>query len=560
MKSKFLRIAKRIGKRRAVLLTLTGALILLISLSALSGLKGLQKNDSVDPHDPQFADSIECANPYITCNGHYMENSHGKQLDLQKELKLDPDDMAYTYRKIENIYLDARYEYAVVLTTRGEMYLFNSDLSYSKISDDVLQSGISFDGSRVFYVKETKEKEFRGHDVLYIYEIKDGVIKDTPYCYMDIIKGTGAISPNGRYFAFCEGGTSMQLRVIDLDKNCKIVSSSNYFYNNYREEPVFVSDDGKSVFCMSDTSFAGGRCFVCYDNGKQRYLGKPGEYDFYLYSRDGSQVVFSMGDRLFHFAHKMKKANQLEFSFGNQIRYTKNVAVPVVYNVKFHVQREAEFGGFYYENGAGAFLRDENMNRIDLVNQHQNLMFCYHDDDVTTFYYTDIRDNLYKGCIYSNGERENEPVKGVGALQITNNWKGNKLFILTPDYEIYYRDYNDDVYRKVATIDKDQNDASEKILLKYTEYGDVLYYLDGQTLYCYDPYTEETSVVNERCTGFDDLCGIRLPISYYAYKQKEEVSESEEEPDSGYAKVETGDVVRYVIMEGESLEIIQKDE
>ena len=172
-----------------------------------------------------------------------------------------------------SIRFDADRKYAV-LQDRGDCYLIDSDLNYTRIARDCAYCGINFEGTYAFYTSSTG---------VCLYEIenkKEIQIDDSGF--------DACISPNGKmlcYIKYQSGGdTGIYVAGIDKEPEWIDMTDSGFFH------PYAVSDDGKYAFYeANDTSIGTG--LMCSNDGERYKLSKNYTRTI-LFDRNCQKVLF----------------------------------------------------------------------------------------------------------------------------------------------------------------------------------------------------------------------------------------------------------------------------
>lgn len=211
---------------------------------------------------------------FVTVYGDYLFSSNGKKVNIIE----DTIETNYTnpHNTSYKVCTDASRKRVLILTTYDELYLYNTDLEKTLISEKVEDAGMSLDGSRIFVIKEAPTGKYTRENNLYLYDLNKETQELVHFHDEDVFRG--AISPNGRFFAALAHGESNKVTVWDLEDNCKHLYSFNagdaYWNLDY---PRYVSSDGKTVYCekkVTSSNILNPEYYInIYKNGQKQGIG-----------------------------------------------------------------------------------------------------------------------------------------------------------------------------------------------------------------------------------------------------------------------------------------------
>ncbi len=245
---------------------------------------------------------------FVTVYGDYLFSSNGKKVNIIEDtIETYYSNPHYTSYKVCT---DASRKRVLILTTYDELYLYNTDLEKTLISENVEDAGMSLDGSRIFVIKEAPTGKYTGVNNLYLYDLNKESCELIHFHDEDVSRG--AISPNGRYFAALSLGESYKVTVWDLEDNCKHMYSFNagdaYWNLDY---PRYVSSDGKTVYCEKKVTGSNDKnpdyYISIYKNGKNQYLGNKMNYSFAVFSRDMKQMIYGQYGNTYYYSENQKR-------------------------------------------------------------------------------------------------------------------------------------------------------------------------------------------------------------------------------------------------------------
>ena len=194
----------------------------------------------------------------------YVYNTDGKMLENFRD-----GDRAYLYMT-KNV--DSS---EAVLTYDDKCYYIDADLNVTEIADDVVVSGMCYNGGYFYYVVEKEEYKCE----LYIYDVAAG---------QATVVATGpiyscCISPNGRTVAYFTHTSDMKLFVSGLD------IEDHAGDRGHRYSPLTVSDDGETIFY---TAYDEGSETYCWNRGETVQLTKDYAYHC-CFDRECKQIIFT---------------------------------------------------------------------------------------------------------------------------------------------------------------------------------------------------------------------------------------------------------------------------
>ncbi len=439
---------------------------------------------------------------FVTVYGDYLFSSNGKKVNIIEDtIETNYSNPHYTSYKVCT---DASRKRVLILTTYDELYLYNTDLEKTLISEKVEDAGMSLDGSRIFVIKEPPTGKYTRENNLYLYDLNKDICELVHFHDEDVFRG--AISPNGRYFAALSLGESNKVTVWDLEDNCKHMYSFNagdaYWNLDY---PRYVSSDGKTVYCEKKVTGSNDKnpdyYINIYKNGKKQYLGNKMNYSFAVFSRDMEQMIYGQYGNTYYYSENQKKIKVIE-SEKNSLYFAKDYFSPNGKNPNIKVITDRDFGGFGFISDKKTIYFNNDMNCIEIFGSPRECYLSFYDDVITTFYYKSD-DGLLHRSVYSAGATDSHYLeKKIEPKRVVSNENHNELYILTTDLEIYEYDGSNGNYTLVDRLDN--NYDYKGLIIKYSKADHRLYYQNGASLYSYDPLSTKSALVLEDILSIDE--------------------------------------------------------
>ena len=439
---------------------------------------------------------------FVTVYGDYLFSSNGKKVNIIEDtIETNYSNPHYTSYKVCT---DASRKRVLILTTYDELYLYNTDLEKTLISENVEDAGMSLDGSRIFVIKEAPTGKYTGVNNLYLYDLNKESCELVHFHDEDVSRG--AISPNGRYFAALSLGESYKVTVWDLEDNCKHMYSFNagdeYWNLDY---PRYVSSDGKTVYCETKVTGSNDKnpdyYISIYKNGKNQYLGNKMNYSFAVFSKDMKQMIYGQYGNTYYYSENQKKIKVIE-SEKNSLYFAKDYYSPNGKNPNIKVITDQDFGGFGFISDKKTIYFNNDMNCIEIFGSPRECYLSFYDDAITTFYYKSD-DGLLHRSVYSAGSTDSNYLeKKIEPKRVVSNENHNELYILTTDLEIYLYDGSNGNYTLIDRLDN--NYDYKGLIIKYSRADHKLYYQNGASLYSYDPLSTKSALVLEDILLIDE--------------------------------------------------------
>ena len=211
--------------------------------------------------------------------GGYIYNSDGKILKDH----YDKD------RYYPNMYLNIDRSKGILLEN-NICYIIDDQLELTKIAENVVKAGISYDGSHCYYIKSSPNDR----ECLYNYDMKTG--EEVLICEGVIF---ATISPNGRTMCYDT-----------YDSNGQYLAVSGFDIETFRVTegttvvPVTVSNDGEIVYYQDISGDDKEKGFYCKHKDKSFHLTRDYVIEAY-FDRDLKSVIFAADAKLQYFGIRL---------------------------------------------------------------------------------------------------------------------------------------------------------------------------------------------------------------------------------------------------------------
>ncbi|WP_029231636.1 hypothetical protein [Butyrivibrio sp. VCB2006] len=491
--SKVIEVLKKIASKITYSKVIMFLILCFFAALGISYLNDYFLKDYIQAKKAEKAEPVyeeEYGDKTMVIHENYLINNQGKIVDVRDIAGRDQTYTGYT-NEIQSDYFQDK---ALVYDGKDKVYLFNSDLEYEVVAEKACRAGMSLSGNKVFYIIK---KPSEADNEVYIYDVET---KETNMVWKGASEAV--LSPEGNYLLYYVNKEDCLYSVNFETGKSKVVTKNQYIM------PLSISDEGKYIFGYRGDG--NGKIEICYiekdDIWGFGYSMSQYDYNFVVMSKQQKDIFCSMRSKDYYF-------NGETGYFHKDFLDGWNAYIPFDYTVRkvggqeIMILSNEGFDDFVYKYKGRMRCITETKERVYLFDQYGTYLFSGYEDGVFTAYAIDGNYKIDKAIVTyvegKDGELETKIVHDKSFLSDYNirtmrtNEKHNMFYFVTTDFKLYCYDGNNDETKFICNME--DSGASVHNHLEYSKFEDILYFVDGDDLFSYDPETEKITLVTGDC-------------------------------------------------------------